>query len=210
MQHGAGPVTDRKQARSLVLASESPRRREILSQLGVAFRIIPSGIDESALPAEPPDAHVQRLAIEKGREVRARLQADVERPYVLSADTVVVLDEQIYGKPSDDAEALRMLRSLAGRTHRVLTALALCEVGSEYADSVLLTTEVTFRALDDDALRRYISSGEARDKAGSYAIQGLGAGLVRAITGSYTNVVGLPAAETLELLSRAGVLRSWP
>ncbi|MET0385975.1 MAG: Maf family protein [Polyangiales bacterium] len=199
-----------QQERSLVLASASPRRREILGQLGVHFRVEPSGIDESMHPGEVAAAHVQRLAREKGHEVRGRLQADAERPFVLSADTVVVLDGAVYGKPLDAADALRMLRSLSGRTHHVLTALALCEVGGEHADELLLTTEVSFRELDEAALGRYVASGEASDKAGSYAIQGLGAGLVRAINGSYTNVVGLPAAETLEILTRAGVLRSWP
>lgn len=199
-----------QQVRGLVLASASPRRREILGQLGVTFRIEPSGMDESMLPGELPEAHVVRLAQDKGRQVRERLRDAPERPCVLSADTVVVLDGVVYGKPADDAEALRMLQSLSGRTHRVLTGLALCEVGGPFEQSLVLATEVTFRALDQATLHGYVASGEARDKAGSYAIQGLGAGLVRGIAGSYTNVVGLPAAETLELLGRAGVLRSWP
>ena len=199
-----------QQERSLVLASASPRRREILGQLGVQFRVEPSGIDERMLPGEAPDAHVERLAREKGRQVRERLRADPARPCVLSADTVVVLDGVVYGKPSDDADALRMLRNLSGRTHRVLTGLAACEVEGAFEESFVLSTEVTFRSLDEATLRGYVGSGEARDKAGSYAIQGLGAGLVRGIAGSYTNVVGLPAAETVELLLRARVLRSWP
>jgi septum formation protein len=181
-----------------------------LGQLGVQFRVVPSGIDERALPDETPEAHVQRLAREKGLEVRSRLHGDAERPYVLSADTIVLVDGQVYGKPVDDADALRMLETLSGQTHRVLTALALCEVGGDHSDALLLTTEVSFRAVDRGTLQRYVASGEARDKAGSYAIQGLGAGLVRAINGSYTNVVGMPAAETVEMLSRAGLLRSWP
>jgi septum formation protein len=203
-------VSQPQQERSLVLASASPRRREILGQLGVRFRVEPSGIDERMLPGEGVEAHVARLARDKGLEVRARLAGDSERPFVLSADTIVVVDAAVYGKPVDDADALRMLHSLAGRTHRVLTALALCEVGSDYGDALLLTTEVSFRALDLSTIERYVASGEARDKAGAYAIQGLGAGLVRAISGSYTNVVGMPAVETLELLARAQVLRSWP
>jgi len=194
----------------LVLASASPRRREILSQLGVQFRVVVSGVDERALPDEPVDAHVQRLASEKGREVRQRLRESGEPAFVLSADTVVVVEGEMYGKPEHDEDALRMLRRLSGRTHRVLTALALCDAASDYQDARLLTTEVTFRELDEATLRGYIASGEARDKAGAYAIQGLGAGLVRMISGSYTNVVGLPAAETLELLGCAGVLKSWP
>jgi septum formation protein len=203
-------VVQAQQERSLVLASASPRRREILGQLGVSFRVEPSGMDESMLPGELPEAHVVRLAQDKGRQVRERLRDDRERPCVLSADTVVVLDDVVYGKPADDAEALRMLQCLSGRTHRVLTGLALCEVGGSFEQSLVLATEVTFRVLDEATLRGYVASGEARDKAGSYAIQGLGAGLVRGISGSYTNVVGLPAAETVELLARAGVLRSWP
>ena len=199
-----------QQERSLVLASASPRRREILGQLGLTFRVEPSGMDESLLPDEGPQAHVERLAREKGLQVRERLQDAVDRPCVLSADTIVLLDGVVYGKPVDDADALRMLRNLSGRTHQVLTGIALCEVGGAFRESAVLTTDVTFRTLDEATLRGYVASGEARDKAGSYAIQGLGTGLVRGIRGSYTNVVGLPAAETLELLQRAGVLRSWP
>jgi septum formation protein len=203
-------VSGPEQLRSLVLASESPRRRDILGQLGVAFSVVPAGIDETPLPDESAEAHVQRLAREKGRAVRARLAALPERPCILSADTIVVVDDDVFGKPSDDADALRMLLRLSGRTHRVLTAVALCEVAGSHEDGVLLTTDVTFRALPETAWRRYVASGEARDKAGAYAIQGLGTGIVRAISGSYTNVVGLPAAETLELLERAGVLGAWP
>lgn len=199
-----------RQQRALVLASASPRRKEILGQLGVAFRIVPSGIDEAMLEREPPEAHVQRLAIEKSEEVQRRLAADPERPFVLAADTVVVIDGEVLGKPSDDDEAMRMLLALSGRTHRVLTALSLREVAGSYRDALLLQTEVTFRGLDEAAARGYLASGEGRDKAGSYAIQGLGAGLVLAIAGSYTNVVGLPAVETLDMLVRAGVLWSWP
>lgn len=199
-----------QQHRSVVLASGSPRRREILQQLGVRFRVEVSGIDERMLPGETPGAHVQRLARDKGFEVRARLQADADAPCVLSADTVVVLDDVVYGKPSDDEDALRMLRLLSGRTHRVLTGLALCDAAGSFSEVAVYTTEVTFRALSEASMRGYIATGDARDKAGSYAIQGLGAGLVRAISGSYTNVVGMPAVETLELLERAGVFSSWP
>jgi len=181
-----------------------------LGQLGVQFRVDPSGIDERLLPGETPERHVARLAHEKAREVRARCSADAARPFVLAADTIVVIDGQIFGKPTDDEDAMRMLRTLSGRTHQVFTALSLCQVGSDYADALLLVTDVAFRALDERALRAYIASGEANDKAGSYAIQGFGAGLVRSISGSYTNVVGMPAAETLELLTRAGVIGAWP
>ena len=199
-----------QQHRSLVLASGSPRRRDILEQLGVKFRVEVSGIDESMLAGEKPAEHVQRLAREKGLEVRDRLQGAADRPCVLSADTIVLLDDVVYGKPKDDDDAQRMLRKLSGRMHHVLTGLALCDAAGSFSDVSLHTTEVNFRALDEATVRGYVASGEARDKAGAYAIQGLGTGLVRAISGSYTNVVGMPAVETLELLQRAGVLTSWP
>ena len=202
-------MTESKQPRALVLASASPRRRDILNQLGVTFRVDPSGIDETRYPGEEPEAHVARLARQKALEVRARTAGDPSQPCFLAADTIVLIDGEVFGKPADDQDALRMLRRLSGRTHRVLTALSLCDLG-EYRDDHLQTTEVTFRELNDTSLRAYIASGEARDKAGSYAIQGFGAGLVRSIAGSYTNVVGMPAAETLDMLLRAGVLRSWP
>jgi septum formation protein len=193
-----------------VLASGSPRRREILQQLGVRFRVEVSGIDERMLPGETPAEQVQRLARDKGLEVRARLSDSDDRPCILSADTIVLLDDEVYGKPADDEDALRMLRRLSGRTHQVLTGLALCDVAGSFAEVSVFTTAVTFRELPEVTMRGYVASGEARDKAGSYAIQGLGAGLVRAISGSYTNVVGMPAVETLELLGRSGVLSSWP
>jgi len=193
-----------------VLASASPRRREILGQLGVEFRVLVSGIDEDALPGETPDLQVARLAREKAAEVHARLVAEVSRPCVLAADTVVLIDGLLLGKPSDDADAERMLLRLSGRVHRVMTALALCEVGGTYRDELVLVTEVRFREFDRGTAQRYVASGEGRDKAGSYAIQGLGAGLVAEINGSYTNVVGLPAVETLALLARAGVIATWP
>ena len=198
------------QQRSLVLASGSPRRRDILEQLGVQFRVDVSGIDESLLPGETPRDHVQRLARDKGLAVRARLQNVADKPCVLSADTIVLLDDVVYGKPADDDDALRMLSKLSGRTHHVLTGLALCDAAGSFNEVAVHTTAVTFRELPEATLRGYVASGEARDKAGAYAIQGLGTGLVRAISGSYTNVVGMPAVETLELLGRAGVLASWP
>jgi septum formation protein len=199
-----------KQRRPLVLASASPRRREILEQLGVAFRVIPSGIDERALPGETPAQHVQRLAHEKAAHVRAALQGDASHPVVLAADTVVLIDDLVLGKPSDDAEAEQMLLRLAGRTHEVITAMAVCEAGTEHRDELSVITRVRFRSLDAESARAYVASGEGRDKAGSYAIQGLGAGLVAAIDGSYTNVVGLPAVEVLDMLQRAGLFERWP
>jgi septum formation protein len=199
-----------EQNRALILASASPRRREILGQLGVAFRVEPSGIDETLLPGETPGVHVRRLAAEKAVEVAHRWSGDRARPLVLAADTIVLIEGEVLGKPRDDVDAVRMLGLLAGRTHEVITALAVREIDGGYADDLALTTAVEFRELDAPTLQAYVASGEGRDKAGSYAIQGLGAGLVRAINGSYTNVVGMPAVETLQALMRAGIVERWP
>jgi len=198
-----------RQQQSLVLASASPRRRMILEQLGLRFRVLPSGIDESALPGETPERHVERLARDKAGEVLQRLVAERGEAWVLAADTMVVVDDEVLGKPRDDADALRMLMLLSGRKHRVLTGVALLH-GTRGGESAVFSTEVGFRRLDRRSAQAYIAAGEARDTAGSYAIQGLGTGLVTEIAGSYTNVVGLPAAETLDLLLRAGVLEAWP
>jgi len=198
-----------KQQKSLVLASASPRRKQILEQLGLTFRVIPSGFDETLLEGETPAVHVERLARGKAAEVVAQLASVGEAPCVLAADTIVVIDDEILGKPRDDGDALRMLLGLAGRTHRVNTGVALCVPGVEPVSAVF-ESEVRFRELTRARAAAYVASGEGRDKAGSYAIQGLGAGLVREIAGSYTNVVGLPAAETLDLLLAAGVLGAWP
>lgn len=197
------------QHKPLVLASASPRRKQILEQLGVRFRVIPSGFDECLLEGETPEVHVDRLARGKAAEVVAQLASARDAACVLAADTIVVLDDEILGKPRDDADALRMLLGLAGRAHRVITGVALCVPGAE-AESAVFETQVWFRELKPQSANAYVASGEGRDKAGSYAIQGLGAGLVREVRGSYTNVVGLPAAETLDLLLRAGVLGAWP
>jgi septum formation protein len=198
------------QHRALVLASASPRRREILAQLGLTFRVLPSGVDESQLPDEAPEPHVERLARSKALEIAQQLAGEPARACVLAADTVVVIDGVILGKPQDDAEGRRMLGALSGRTHREWTAVAVADSGQGLRESALFETAVTFRRLDARSAAAYVSSGEGRDKAGSYAIQGLGAGLVARIAGSYTNVVGLPAVETLDMLQRAGVFEVWP
>ena len=181
----------------------------ILEQLGLSFRVLPSGIDERGLPGETPERHAERLACDKAAEVVQRLLAQGEAPWVLAADTMVVVDDEVLGKPRDDADALRMLMLMSGRKHRVITGVALQRAKRE-GQSAVFRTEVGFRSLSRESAQAYVASGEARDAAGSYAIQGLGSGLVTEIVGSYTNVVGLPAAETLELLLRAGVLEAWP
>lgn len=193
--------------RALILASASPRRREILTRLGLAFSVDPADIDETQAASEPPERYVARLAEDKARAVAGALSGPVA---VLGADTTVVIDREVLGKPRDAADSERMLRLLRGREHAVHTAVALVLCPEAEARVVIATTRVRFRDFNDATLLRYVASGEGRDKAGSYGIQDLGQALVSEIHGSYTNVVGLPAAETIELLEQAGVLAAWP
>lgn len=187
----------------LVLASASPRRRELLSQLGLHFEVAAADIDETPRAAELPDAYVLRLAREKAQAVARRHPG---RP-VLAADTTVVLDGDILGKPDDAAHALQMLTRLSGRAHEVLTGVALAGPGTPAA--VVVRTRVSFRAASAQELAWYVATGEPLDKAGSYAVQGKGGFLVEALQGSPTNVIGLPLGETLALLRGAGVALPW-
>ncbi len=191
----------------LVLASASPRRREILATLGLSFRVVPSGADESRRGGEDALGWVRRAARDKAEEVSARVTGPA---FVLGADTVVVVDGEPLGKPADDGEGRVMLRRLSGRWHEVATALAVARAGQGVEDEETVVTRVRFRELSDAEIDGYVASGEGRDKAGGYAVQGLGSGLVAEIGGSYHNVVGLPAAEVLLLLRRAGALEAWP
>jgi septum formation protein len=200
-----------KQAETLVLASASPRRKDILSQLGLIFRVAPSAVEEKTNGNESPTIYACRMAAEKADDVTARfVENEGHGAFVLGADTIVVIDGKILGKPKDDIEANEMLRCLSGRWHEVITAVALRRTGSAFRNNEVVSTRVLFRKLGAETISRYVESGEGRDKAGSYAIQGLGVGLVSEIHGSYTNVVGLPATHTLELLVRAGVVSQWP
>jgi septum formation protein len=199
-----------EQHHTLVLASASPRRREILGQLGIAFEVRPSDIPEPPPVDETPRAYAERLAREKALAVCAAHPSTSSMPYVLAADTIVVVDGAVLGKPVDDADGRRMLRLLSGREHEVVTGVALARVSHGFVEGFSLVTKVRFRALTQDEVSRYIASGEGRDKAGSYAIQGLGTANVAAIDGSYSNVVGLPAAETLVMLQRHGIVGAWP
>lgn len=183
----------------LVLASASPRRRELLTRVGVRHAVRVADVDESTRPGEAPAAYVERLARAKALAVMPQAGG---LP-VLGADTTVVLDGDILGKPADAADAARLLRRLAGREHRVLTAVAVR--AGERCLSRLSETRVWFRALDDATVARYVATGEPMDKAGGYGIQGFGAALVARIDGSYSGVVGLPLAETCELLDAFGV-----
>lgn len=183
---------------SLILASRSPRRRELLDQLGVGVSVLPADIDETPAPAETPRGYVERIAREKVAAILPAADA-----CVLAADTAVVVDGDILGKPESLAGGRQMLRRLSGREHQVFTAVALRSPLDLRV--VCIETRVTFRALGDVECERYLASDEPWDKAGAYAIQGLGGAFVERIDGSYSNVVGLPLCETLALLRQAGI-----
>lgn len=186
----------------ICLASASPRRRELLAQLGVAHRVVPADIDETRREGEAADDYVLRMALEKARRVAADPQASQGLP-VLGADTSVVIGGEVLGKPADAAQSRRMLDLLGGRTHEVLSAVAL--VDARGARSRLSRTEVRFRRVSPAEAEAYWHSGEPRDKAGGYAIQGLAAAFVESIAGSYSGVVGLPLFETAQLLESVGI-----
>jgi len=187
---------------TITLASASPRRQALLGQIGVAHTVDPADVDESRRPGEAPREYVLRLAREKAESVFRRRPGAL----VLGADTAVVLDGELFGKPLDQNESVRMLRALGGRTHEVLTAVAVRHPAG--ADARLSVSEVSLRALSDAECRRYWDTGEPRGKAGGYAIQGLAATFIERLAGSYSGVVGLPLAETAALLGAAG-LRLW-
>ena len=179
----------------VVLASRSPRRIELISQLGVIAEVVPADIDETPLLGEEPVEYVKRLASSKARAVQERLSTDV---FVLGADTTVDLDGVIFGQPVDETEARRMLKALSARTHRVHTGVAV--IGPERFESIVVTSMVTFEPVTDAILDWYIGTGEWQGKAGSYAIQGLGGILVASTRGSMSNIIGLPLQETARLL----------
>lgn len=184
----------------LILASASPRRRELLHQIGLDFSVYPVDLDETPLPGELPDHYVERMARAKASAVQARF--DDGRSLVIGADTTVTLEGRILGKPRDREDGLAMLKQLSGKAHKVMSAVALAgEYGCFARVSV---TEVCFRSLSDEEIMRYWETGEPADKAGAYGIQGHAAVFVTAIWGSYSGVVGLPLQETSELLAEAG------
>jgi septum formation protein len=186
------------------LASGSPRRRELLAQIGVPFRVLAVSVDEALLPGESPDAYVERLARLKAAAGWALRPAEPAAP-VLAADTAVAVDGQIFGKPVDAPDAERMLLELSGRTHAVLTAVALAT--SRGVQSCVSRSEVTFRPLTAAEAREYWDTGEPQDKAGGYAIQGRAARFITHLNGSYSGVMGLPLYETAQLLTRAACAR---
>jgi septum formation protein len=179
---------------SLTLASSSPRRRQLLEMLGIPVQVVAPNIPEVRRVVETPVDYVERLAREKAMSVPGR--------FVLGADTTVVIRDEILEKPADAADALRMLRKLQGRTHQVVTSVAL--VADETVHQATDVTNVAFRRMTDDFLYAYVATGEPMDKAGAYGIQGFGAALVERIEGDFFSVMGLPLRLVLELLERAG------
>jgi septum formation protein len=205
-------VNKRVSAPVVILASASPRRADLLSQIGVPHRVVPAQIDEQRGAGEPIEECVRRLAQSKALEVQAALAAvagavaggaSVRELAVLGADTAVVIDEDLLGKPHDRADALAMLARLSGRWHSVLSAVAV--VSAKGMQCALSRSEVHFRALSARECAAYWDSGEPCDKAGAYAIQGLGAMFIEGLRGSYSGVMGLPLFETATLLTKAGV-----
>ena len=195
------------------LASRSPRRRELLKQIGIAFELLllredlrrGADVDEAPAPGESPAAYVSRVARAKTEAGWRRIASRRLLPHpVLAADTTVVLHGGIVGKPADARSAQQLLRRLSGQTHQVMTAVAVAR--DARVETVLSTSAVEFRELADDEIRRYVASGEPLDKAGAYAIQGRAAVFVRAISGSYSGIMGLPLFETAELLGRFDVV----
>lgn len=186
----------------LYLASGSPRRRELLAQIGVSFTAVSADIDETPLDDETPSAYVERLARGKAEAGRRALATGVDG-CMLGADTAVVLDGRILGKPLDQADSMTMLLSLSGRDHEVLTAIAVLD--GQRCESRVVRSRVSFRTITEQQALAYWNSGEPRDKAGGYGIQGLGAVFVAGLEGSYSAVVGLPLCETSELLSHFGI-----
>ena len=194
------PDTGDSTCPTLILASASPRRRELLATLDLPFRIMPAHIDEQHRAAEPPESYVARLAREKAEQLAERFPS----AWVLGADTVVVLDQQILGKPADAAEARAMLGSLSGREHTVMTGVAVVRCDRGIAQCDVVSTRVRFHTLQAADIEAYIATGEPFDKAGAYAVQGIGGQFVAALEGCYNNVVGLPLQRTMALLRSAG------
>ncbi len=186
---------------SVILASSSPRRASLLKALGIPFRRVAPDVDETRLPVESVRRYVRRLAIEKALAVANR------RPHswVIAGDTTVVLDDTLLGKPRDAREARRMLRQLSGRSHRVLSGIALVRGDRHSIRSAVSSTRVTFRPLSEDEIRWYVRTGEPLDKAGAYGVQEKGGMLVARIDGSYSNVVGFPLEKFYELWRAAGL-----
>ncbi|MDF1644488.1 MAG: Maf family protein [Pseudomonadales bacterium] len=188
----------------IYLASSSPRRAELLQQIGIRFEVIRFSIDETPVNSETVECYATRMAAEKAREGFRLIEATAKAPLpVLAADTIVFAGDEIFCKPESQQHGLEMLGKLSGSTHQVITAVALAS--KERVETILVKTDVIFRTIEQGEMMAYWGSGEPLDKAGGYAIQGLGAVFVSRIEGSYSGVVGLPLEETARLLKSAGI-----
>ena len=185
----------------LILASKSPRRSDLLKQAGLTFSIIPSDFDENSVMMSDPKSYVRTLAKSKATDISKKHPDS----WVLGADTIVLIDDRILGKPGSKDEARSMLKQLSGKTHQVITGYCLCCQTNNDIISEAVKTDVRFKTLSDSEIEWYIQTGEPFDKAGAYAIQGIGTLLVKSINGSYTNVVGLPLCEVIESLINKGI-----
>jgi septum formation protein len=194
----ASKMTKNCKEGDFILASASPRRRKLLGQLGLSFFVVPSRLQETNQSGMKPLVHATYFAESKAKEVANRHPHN----WVLGADTIVVLGEEILGKPADFTEASSMLSRLSGQSHRVITGICLVHASMEVVESHWVETKVFMTSLSAEDIEGYVRTGEPMDKAGAYGIQGIGGCLVKRIEGSYSNVVGLPLCETLELLRR--------
>ena len=183
---------------NIILASASPRRKEILENANVKFKVMASSIEELTLDGESPCQMVMRLAFEKGIDIASRQKSDL----VISADTIVVLDNIVLGKPKDEIEARKMITSLSGRTHQVITGISLINLDNNKKIIDYVISNVKFKNLSEEDIKNYISTKESLDKAGAYGIQGYGALLVEEIQGDYFNIVGLPISKLSDLLKK--------
>lgn len=197
----------------LILGSQSPRRLELLKQIGLPIEVLPIEVDESVLPGERPDALATRLARQKGAGALYRLKQmgrSAAGRWILCADTIVHMSGELLSKPRDDDDARRMLRLLSGRTHLVTTGFVVHGPDAFDAPAYAETTAVTFRPLSEVEVQRYVRTGEGRDKAGGYAAQGIAGAFIEKIEGSFANVVGLPIHRVVEVLLKLGALEHFP
>lgn len=186
----------------MILASSSPRRYELLKQLGLDFDVIPSKIEEEFVFDESPQEHVVRLAMEKALDVGNQFP----HSWIIGADTIVYVEGTVLGKPKSHEEARAMLLRLSGKDHQVFTGIAVCHIQKEKSEREVVETKVRVKPLSQVEIEWYVDTGEPFDKAGGYGIQGLGSFMIESINGSYTNVVGLPLCELMQMLTRLGAL----
>jgi len=193
----------------LILASASPRRKELLQSLGITTHVCSADIDESQLKGELPENYVERLALEKAKTVMSLLSQDAQFEIgnlpILAADTIVTLNQQLFGKPKSQDDAMAIWQTLSGKTHEVMTAIALLKESQQY--TALSTSKVSFKELNQQEMEMYWQTGEPADKAGAYAVQGFASAWVKSISGSYSGIVGLPLYELNGLLKKVGL--SW-